>query len=361
MNRFILRQSLLLLLTAGIWGVAFVAQSVGMDYIGPFTFNAVRSLIGAMVLLPCIALFNKLKAKEKSKTEISKTEINKAEINKAEISKAEINKAEISRAEIIKTGINKAKTDKAEVHKIENKKTLVIGGIICGIILAVASSLQQFGLLYTTVGKAGFITAMYIILVPLLGIFFKKRAGLRIWLSVLIAVAGLYLLCMKGSFRLEAGDILVLICAVVFSFHIMAVDHFSPLVDGVKMSCIQFLTCGILCSICMFLFEQPDVSLILAAWKPVLYAGVMSCGVAYTLQIVGQKGMNPTVASLIMSLESVISVLAGFFLLHEVLSRRELIGCILMFAAIVLAQLPEKKKRAETEKMQRRTMENSLG
>lgn len=299
MNRFVIRQSLLLLLTATIWGVAFVSQSVGMDYVGPFTFNAARSLIGAAVLVPCIALLKKLQKKEEGQE---------------------------------------------EVHKKEDKKTLIRGGICCGVILAVASSFQQFGLLYTTVGKAGFITAMYIILVPLLGIFAGKKVGLRIGISVVIAVAGLYLLCMTESLKLEAGDILVLLCAVVFSFHIMVIDHFSPLVDGVKMSCIQFLTCGILCGICMFLFEAPKLSMILAAWKPVLYAGVMSCGVAYTLQIVGQKGMNPTVASLIMSLESVISVLAGFVLLHEVLSRKEMLGCVLMFAAIILAQLPERKK-----------------
>lgn len=297
MNRFIIRQSFFLLLTATIWGVAFVSQSVGMDYVGPFTFNAVRSLIGAAVLVPCIFLLQKLQKKEEGQ----------------------------------------------EIHKKEDKKALLTGGICCGLILAVASSFQQFGLLYATVGKAGFITAMYIILVPLFGVFFKKKVGLRIGISVVIAVAGLYLLCMTGSFRLEAGDILLLLCAVLFSLHIMVIDHFSPLVDGVKMSCIQFLTCGILCGVCMFLFETPNLSLILAAWKPVLYAGVMSCGVAYTLQIVGQKGMNPTVASLIMSLESVISVLAGFVLLHEVLSRRELFGCVLMFAAIILAQLPDRK------------------
>lgn len=296
-----MKNNAMLLLTALIWGCAFVAQSVGMDYVGPFTFNAARSLIGAAVLVPCIALLKKIQKKEEGPE---------------------------------------------EVHKKEDKRTLLRGGICCGVILAVASSFQQFGLLYTTVGKAGFITAMYIILVPLLGIFAGKKVGLRIGISVVIAVAGLYLLCMTESLRLEAGDILVLLCAVVFSFHIMVIDHFSPLVDGVKMSCIQFLTCGILCGICMFLFEAPKLSMILAAWKPVLYAGVMSCGVAYTLQIVGQKGMNPTVASLIMSLESVISVLAGFVLLHEVLSRRELFGCVLMFAAILLAQLPE-RKRAE--------------
>lgn len=302
MNRFVIRQSLLLLLTATIWGVAFVSQSVGMDYVGPFTFNAVRSLIGAAVLIPCIALLKKMPKREEAQEEL---------------------------------------------HKKEDKRTLLKGGICCGVILAAASSFQQFGIIHTTVGKAGFITAMYIILVPLLGIFFKKKVGIRVGISVVAAVAGLYLLCMTESLRLEAGDTLVLICALIFSVHIMVIDHFSPMADGVKMSCIQFLTCGVLCGICMFLFEKPSISMILAAWKPILYAGVMSCGVGYTLQIVGQRGMNPTVASLIMSLESVISVLAGFVLLGEVLSRRELFGCVLMFAAIILAQLPE-RKGAET-------------
>jgi len=308
MNRFIIRQSLLLLLTATIWGVAFVSQSVGMDYVGPFTFNAARSLIGAAVLVPCIALLKKMREKN---------------------------------------------GEEAEIHREEDKKTLLRGGACCGVILAVASSLQQFGLVYTTVGKAGFITAMYIILVPLLGTFAGKKVGLRIGISVAIAVAGLYLLCMTESLKPEAGDILVLLCAVVFSFHILAVDHYSPLVDGVKMSCIQFFVCGILCGIGMFLFEEPKLSMLLAAWKPVLYAGVMSCGVAYTLQIVGQKGMNPTVASLIMSLESVISVIAGFILLHEVLSRKELLGCVLMFAAIILAQLPDRKPAWELRRLRR--------
>ena len=299
MNKFVIRQSLILLLTATIWGVAFVSQSVGMDYVEPFTFNAIRSMIGSAVLVPVILMMRKLTGKSGAR----------------------------------------------EVHREENRAWLK-GGVCCGVILAVATSFQQFGILYTTVGKAGFVTAMYIIMVPVLGVFFGKKVGVRIAVSVAVAVVGLYLLCMTESFRLETGDILVLVCAFVFSFHIMAVDHFSSLTDGVKMSCVQFLTCGILCGICMFLFESPKLTMILAAWKPILYAGALSCGAGYTLQIIGQKGMNPTVASLIMSLESVISVLAGFLLLHEVLSMRELSGCVLMFAAIILSQLPEKKAAA---------------
>lgn len=295
MNRFVLRQSLLLFLTATIWGVAFVAQSVGMDYVEPFTFNAVRNMIGAIVLLPCIGLLNRLNGK-----------------------------------------------DNGEAGEPQ-KKTLIIGGISCGVLLFIASNLQQFGIQYTTVGKAGFITAMYIVLVPVLGIFLHKKAGLKIWAAVALAVAGLYLLCMTdGSFSLQMGDLLVLACAVAFSFHILVIDYFSPKVDGVKLSCIQFSTCAVLSAIGMLLFEEPKLSQILAAWVPILYAGVMSCGVAYTLQIIGQKGMNPTVASLILSLESVVSLLAGWVILGQKLSKRELAGCTLAFAAIILVQLPSK-------------------
>ena len=194
---------------------------------------------------------------------------------------------------------------------------------------------------YTTVGKAGFITALYIVLVPVCGLFLRKRVQPKVWLAVLIAVAGLYLLCMTdGSFSLQKGDLLVLACALGFTVHILVIDHFSPLVDGIKMSCIQFFTCSILSAVCMALFETVNVSNLLHAWIPILYAGILSSGVGYTLQIIGQKGLNPTMASLLMSLESVFSVLAGWIFLHQALSGRELSGCILMFAAIVLVQLP---------------------
>lgn len=293
MNKFILRQSLLLLLTATIWGVAFVAQSVGMDYVEPFTFNAVRSLIGAVVLLPCIALLKKVNGGE---------------------------------------------------EKESSQKTLILGGVSCGVILFIASSFQQFGIQYTTVGKAGFITAMYIVLVPIVGLFFHKHVGLRVWTAVLLAVGGLYLLCMpEGSFVLQKGDLLVLACAFTFTFHILVIDYFSPKVDGVKMSCIQFFTCALLSTVGMLIFEEPDLQSICDAWLPILYAGAMSCGVAYTLQIVGQKGMNPTVASLILSLESVISLLAGWLILGQKLSLRELLGCAIVFIAIILVQLPKNK------------------
>ena len=297
-----LKNSLLLLLTATIWGVAFVAQSVSMDYIGGFTFNAIRNIIGAITLVPVILIFSKQDPA--------------ADQNPADRQKA--------------------------------RKTLITGGICCGILLCLASNFQQFGIKYTTVGKAGFITACYIIIVPIIGIFLKKKCSPFIWIAVLLSLGGLYLLCISPGegFSIGKGDTLVLICAVVFSFHILTVDHFSPLVDGVKMSCIQFLVCGILSGIPALIFENPNITNIFQAWMPILYAGILSCGVAYTLQIVGQKGMNPTVASLIMSLESCISVIAGWLILGQNLSSREIFGCVLMFGAIVLAQLPQKSASA---------------
>ncbi len=292
------KSPLLLLLTAIIWGTAFVAQSVGMDHVGGFTFNCTRSLLGGIVLIPCIFLLDKINGKEKQ--------------------------------------------EKQEHKNRGSEKILLTGGICCGTALFIASNLQQFGIKYTSVGKAGFITAMYIIIVPILGMFLKKRTGLRVWISVLLAVAGLYLLCITEGFSIGMGDFLVLLCAIVFAVHILVIDYFSPMVDGVKLSCIQFLVCGILSGVCMFLFEEPSLPAIGQAWMPIAYAGVMSCGVAYTLQIIGQKDMDPTIASLILSLESVVSVLAGWVLLGQALSARELIGCVIMFAAIILAQLPEK-------------------
>lgn len=294
MKNLQLRNSLLLLLTATIWGVAFVAQSVGMEYVQPFTFNGIRSIIGGLVLIPCIFLLNRLKSP-------------------------------------------------SEPIQKSSSRPLLAGGILCGLCLFAASSFQQFGIKYTTVGKAGFITACYIVIVPILGLFLKKKCSPLIWVSVLLALVGLYFLCMSGSISLGLGDLLVLIGAFLFSIHILVIDHYSPLADGVQLSCIQFFVCGVLSLICMFLFETPDLSMILMAWLPILYAGVLSCGVAYTLQVVGQKNMNPTVASLILSMESCISVLAGWLILGQALSSRELLGCVLMFAAIILAQIPVRK------------------
>ena len=304
----------MLLLTALIWGSAFVAQTVGMDHVGPFTFNCVRMFLGALVLLPVIAW------------------------------REEHNPANRKAHGLPENG---------------SGRVLAVGGIACGVMLFLGSSLQQCGLQYTTPGKAGFITALYVVLVPIAGLLFGRRPRWWVWLSVvmsgtsargryvellarqdpgrLVVAAGLWLLCMNGAEGLSLGDGLVLLCALAFTGHILCADHFSPLVDGVKLSCIQFFTCGVLSFIPM-LFEHPNLGAILSAAVPILYAGVLSSGVAYTLQIVAQKDTDPTVASLILCLESVFAVLAGALVLHQIPTGRELAGCVLMFVAIVLAQ-----------------------
>lgn len=286
----------MLMLTALIWGAAFVSQSVSMDYVGPFTFNAARFFIGGLVLIPCMVFLKRW--------------------NKGEV----------------------------QDHNDEKKrrKDGVMGGICCGAALFVASGFQQIGVAGTTVGKAGFITALYIVIVPILGIFLKKKVQASVWISVAAATAGMYLLCMTGgSLTIGRGDLSVLIGSVCFSFHILIIDHFSPKADGVFLSCVQFFTAGILALVPSVLLEHEELSSLMAAWMPILYAGVLSCGVAYTLQVVAQKDTDLVIASLILSLESVFSVIAGWLILGETLSAREMAGCVLVFCAILLAQLPE--------------------
>lgn len=305
-----IKYSLLLILTALIWGFAFVAQSVSMEYIEPFTFNCIRSIMGGIVLLPLMAVLD-LK-----------------------------NKQQLTR-QSASANLNKAPDMSEESNKFftKNRKTLLLAGLLCGTALFIASNLQQIGIMYTTVGKAGFITALYIVMVPILGLFFKKKVRGFVWIGVILSVIGLYLLCMSEGFSFGRGDFLLLLCAFFFSIQILIVDYYSPKVDGVKLSCIEFFVCGILSGVCMFLFETPSLNQIWMTKIPLLYAGVLSCGVGYTLQIIGQQKVNPTVASLLLSLESVFSALAGFLILGQTLSGRELAGCILMFVAIVLAQL----------------------
>jgi len=301
----------LLFLAAFIWGVAFVSQSKGMEYMGPFTFNGVRSLIGAIVLVPVI-LFRYRMAKNTNVSADNKT-----------------------------GGII------ANSWKSVDWKTTLIGGICCGMALMIATTVQQIGIMYTTVGKAGFITALYIIFVPIFGIFIGKKVPVNVWIGAIMAAVGMYLLCIQGSFKIGLGDSLIFICAVVFTVHILIIDHFSPKVDGVMLSCIQFLVCGVICTTIAIIKETPDFSQLINGAVPILYAGVMSCGVAYTLQIVGQKGVNPTVAALILSLESVVSVLAGWFAYKigflkddQTLTGRQILGCAIVFAAVILVQLP---------------------
>ncbi len=306
------KNAILLILTAFIWGTAFVAQSVGMDYLGPFTFNGVRSLIGGAALLPCIWFLGVLNGKDTAGKDADGKPDEKASVP-------------------------------------SGRKELVLGGIACGVLLFGASSLQQLGIQYTTAGKAGFITACYIVIVPVLGVFLGKRIGWKVWLAVATALVGLYFLCITEKFTIGKGDVLIFVCAIVFSLHILVIDYFSPKVDGVKMSCIQFFVCGIVSLPFMFVLETPKVGAMLEGWMPLLYAGVLSCGVAYTLQIIGQKNVHPAIASLILSLESCFSVLAGWIVLGERLSAKESIGCVLMFAAIILAQLPERKLNIRVE------------
>ena len=293
----------LLALTAFIWGSAFVAQSVGMDYLGPFTFNSIRCLMGGIVLIPVLLLF-KRNGRKKSQEQV---------------------------AEVAGAGIG-------------SRKDLIVGGICCGLALAAGSFLQQIGLVYTTAGKAGFITALYIVIVPVMGILLGKRVRLKVWIGVVLAATGMYFLCITEGFSIAKGDFFVFLCAAAFSVHILVIDYFAPKVDGVALSCIQFFVCGILCAVPMLVSEQPQISQIMEAWVPLAYAGVLSCGVAYTLQVVAQKNTDPAVASLILSLESVFSVLAGWVILGERLSGRELFGCALVFTAVILAQFPEKAR-----------------
>lgn len=302
-----MQSNILLLLTALIWGSAFVAQKSGMDYIEPFTFNGIRLFIGGLVLIPVVLIMN-----GKSKNGSQEDD----------------------------------RTALTEEEAAKKKKDLLIGGVCCGLALFAASSLQQFGVSYTTAGKAGFITTLYVVFVPIISILLRKHVRPIMWLCVVLGAVGLYLLCMTdASFSLQFGDTLVLLCAVCFAVHIMTVDHFITKAEGIQLSCIQFLTAGILGLICMAIFEDPDMGAIIDCWLPILYAGVLSCGLGYTFQVVAQKYAEPTVASLLMSLESVFAVISGAILLHETMSMRELSGCVVIFAAVIISQLPEKKKK----------------
>ena len=329
-----LKNALLLALTAFIWGTAFVAQSVGMDYIGPFTFNGIRSFIGALTLVPCILIQKGICGRDKRAAQ--STSIIERTSGSEKVS-------EITSGSRVQATTERVSENTTDIHN-GNIKELIVGGLFCGILLFAATSLQQAGIKYTSAGKAGFITACYIVIVPLIGIFMKKTSGWKIWAAVVLALAGLYCLCITDGFSVGKGDVLILLCAIGFSAHIMVIDYFSPRVNGIALSCIQFLVCTVVSLPFMFSLEHPEMAAILSAWLPILYAGVLSCGVAYTLQIIGQRNVNPTIASLILSLESCFSVLAGWVILHESLSIKESAGCVLMFAAIILAQLPSKIK-----------------
>lgn len=302
-----IRGSVMLMIAALIWGSAFVAQSEGMDYVEPFTFASVRFFIGSIVLLPVISLMKK---------------------------------KETGNGNLLE-GYDKSTGIKGFIKK---HSLLITGSIFCGIALTAGTNFQQWGIKYvSSVGKAGFITTLYIILVPIFSLFIGKKVRPLIWVALAFAVSGLYFLCVTERLTFELLDILLIMCAVFFAVQIMVVDHYVDRVNPVALSSLQFFIVGIISGICMLIFEKPTISGIIAAAGPILYAGVMSSGIAFTLQVVAQKDLDPTLASMIMSLESVVSVLSGFLLLNQKLSIREGVGCVLMFIGVILAQLPEKK------------------
>lgn len=311
------KNNVLLLVTAFIWGSAFVAQSAGMDYVGPLTFNGARCLLGALLLLIVWGCVNRFHVLE------DRTEKREAYLKKRAQERGDASAWERFRQ-----------------VRAENRICLLTGGVACGFVLTAASALQQVGMVYTTAGKAGFLTALYIILIPICRSFFGKRISLKVWIAVCLSMIGLYLLCVDRSLSIGKGDLMILLCACFYTIHILCIDHFSPRVNGIKLSCIQFFVAGLLCMAGAFLFEQPSWKAVGAAWLPLFYAGGLSCAVAYTLQIIAQKDLDPTVASLLFSLESVFAVLMGWAVLGEEMTRREITGCIFMFAAIILSQMP---------------------
>ncbi len=292
---------IMLLIAAVIWGTTFVAQSEAMDDMGPFTYSTARCILGAVVLVPVILVSDAAKKK---------------------------------------IGIYKSPS-------AEYKKKTLIAGCVCGIVLFIAAAFQQVGMaMGTGSGKAGFITAMYMLIVPIIGLFMKKKVRAIIWPCLLVATVGLYLLCITGDFSFRTSDIVVFGGAISFAVHIMVIEVYSPYVDGIRLSCLQLVINAILSAVFMVIFEEPTWAQLQNGWFAIVYAGVLSSGVAYTLQILAQQRTNPTIASMLMSLESVFAVLGGAVILGEIPTAREAIGCIMMFAAIIVAQLPTKAKKS---------------
>lgn len=298
------KNSIFLFLAAFIWGIAFVFQSKGNDYMQPFTFSAARNFLGFLVLTPVVLFKIRNSHKDTSNTKIP-------------------------------------------------LKITIVGGIFCGLALTAASLFQQYGVKYTSVGKAGFITTLYIIITPILGMFLKRKCSWTVWVGAIVSVFGMYLLCVTDNFSVSAGDILVFICAILFAVHILIVDHFAPMTDGAVLSCIQFFICFIISLILALIFDSPTWQQIIDGIIPVLYAGIMSSGVAYTFQILGQKNFNPTASAMILSLESVISAISsyiaysvGFLSQDQTLTMVQIVGCAIVFGAVIFVQIPvDKLKR----------------
>ena len=306
-----LRSNLILVLAAFIWGAAFSAQSASTEYVGPFTFNATRFIIGGLVLIPPVLITDRLRRNKHASEQNTLQD---------------------------KSAGSASYSDSFKEH--------LLVGILCGIILAVASSLQQIGIsLGASAGKAGFITALYVILVPIFERFLGKRGSLFTWISAVLAVVGMYLLTSFDEAGLSPGDIMEILCAIAFTFHIIVIDRKAGSLNGVKVSCIQFFTAGVICAAIMFFTENVQLSGIIDCAIPILYAGVFSCGIAYTLQIIGQKNTQPVVASLLLSLESVFSVITAWLFLGDTMSLKEILGCCIVFIAIVLAQIPMPRKK----------------
>ena len=304
-----LKGNLLILLAAFIWGTAFLAQKDG-GQIGTFTFNGTRNLIGGISLLPVIFVLDRLREKAAAKAE----------------------------------GTDPKTAQDIEAADLGWNKTVFVGGIMLGVILFIASSLQQYGLLFTTIGKTGFITALYSLIVPIFSVLLGKHVSRLTWLGVFIGLVGLYFMSMHGeSLHLSYGDSVVLGCAFAFAIQIMMIDYFAPKVGGVKLACVEFFTVGVISLFFMFMFEDPSLEAMTKIMPSLIYAGVFSSGVAYTLQIVGQRGAHPTQASLVMCLESVFALLTGAIVLQERMLPIEYAGAVLIFTAVVLAQVPDKK------------------
>ncbi|MBQ6401753.1 MAG: DMT family transporter [Firmicutes bacterium] len=316
-NKNRMKGNILLMMTAMIWGTAFVAQKAGMDLLGPIAFNGIRTLVGALSLVPVILITGRSQQRKRQKDQ------------------------------------QKTKTQPQDQQKDQQQqdpanRTLIIGGICCGLALCAAGNVQQIGLYYTSVSHTGFITALYVVIVPLMGLLLGKRVSPVMWCCVAASAVGLYLLCIpaSGFGQVNVGDIIIFVCAICFAVHILIIDHFSPKVDGVKLSCIQFFVAGGVSLILMpFVdpalgFALPTAGNVFASWFTILYAGIVSCGIAFTFQVLGQKDTEPTIASMILCLESVFALLAGMMFLGEMMSLRETVGCVVMFAAIIVANLP---------------------